>query len=78
MNSSSDNSDQSDDEDRNKDKLASDGLAFLGGDADCKPAVANPDHYFFEGAEKLLEVWFTRESGGDDDGEGCDLRRIPR
>ncbi|KAG1673789.1 S-adenosylmethionine decarboxylase proenzyme [Nymphon striatum] len=31
---------------------------------------------FFEGTEKLLEVWFGRSDGNDD--AGCDLRIIPR
>ena len=30
---------------------------------------------FFEGVEKLLEVWFTRAGGGTD---ASDLRNIPR
>lgn len=30
---------------------------------------------FFEGVEKLLEVWFTKKSG---DTTGCDLRKISR
>ena len=30
---------------------------------------------FFEGVEKLLEVWFTRAGGGT---EASDLRNIPR
>ena len=30
---------------------------------------------FFEGVEKLLEVWFSK---GNSDFEDCDLRRIPR
>ena len=30
---------------------------------------------FFEGVEKLLEVWFTNKSG---EIAGCDLRKIPR
>lgn len=30
---------------------------------------------FFEGTEKLLEVWFTRKDGNVGD---CDLRDIPR
>jgi hypothetical protein len=30
---------------------------------------------FFEGVEKLLEVWFTKQNGVT---EGCDLRKIPR
>jgi len=33
------------------------------------------ESHFFEGVEKLLEVWFTRSSGGS--GE-ADLRKIPR
>jgi hypothetical protein len=34
-----------------------------------------PDH-FFEGAEKLLSIWFTTEDGnGEDHG---DLKKIPR
>ncbi|XP_059476410.1 S-adenosylmethionine decarboxylase proenzyme isoform X2 [Neocloeon triangulifer] len=33
------------------------------------------DPQFFEGVEKLLEVWFTRSDGRVDD---CDLRKIPR
>lgn len=34
------------------------------------------DENFFEGTEKLLEVWFTRSDG--DDHTDCDLRIIPR
>lgn len=30
---------------------------------------------FFEGTEKLLEVWFAKE---DDVNSDCDLRKIPR
>ncbi|CAG0879225.1 unnamed protein product [Cyprideis torosa] len=30
---------------------------------------------FYEGTEKLLELWFTRQDGNSD---GCDLRKIPR
>jgi len=30
---------------------------------------------FFEGAEKLLEIWFGRQDGITENG---DLRRIPR
>ncbi|XP_060521205.1 S-adenosylmethionine decarboxylase proenzyme isoform X2 [Cylas formicarius] len=30
---------------------------------------------FFEGVEKLLEIWFTTSDGKD---KGCDLRKIPR
>lgn len=39
--------------------------------------VCNSDEYFFEGAEKLLEIWFgsMTESG---EGESGDLRAIPR
>ena len=33
-----------------------------------------PDH-FFEGAEKLLSIWFTTEDGGEEHG---DLKKIPR
>ncbi|XP_065208129.1 S-adenosylmethionine decarboxylase proenzyme isoform X2 [Planococcus citri] len=36
--------------------------------------IENPDQ-FFEGAEKLLEIWFTGTTEGNCDG---DLRRIPR
>ncbi|XP_011213981.2 S-adenosylmethionine decarboxylase proenzyme [Bactrocera dorsalis] len=35
--------------------------------------VAEPSVYFFEGVEKLLEIWFE-----DDDNDECDLRKIPR
>ena len=39
-------------------------------------AVRNGEsNFFFEGVEKLLEVWFTNKSG---DVENCDLRDIPR
>lgn len=38
-------------------------------------AVNFGNHPFFEGVEKLLEVWFTNKSG---DISGCDLRKIPR
>ncbi len=31
---------------------------------------------FFEGVEKLLEVWFTKKTGSQDD--SSDLRKIPR
>ncbi len=34
-----------------------------------------PASSFFEGVEKLLEVWFTKQNG---DIEDCDLRKIPR
>jgi len=37
--------------------------------------VNSSDNHFFEGAEKLLEVWFTRKDGNV---KGCDLRKIPR
>jgi len=30
---------------------------------------------FFEGVEKLLEIWFGHQDGGTDNG---DLRKIPR
>jgi S-adenosylmethionine decarboxylase len=30
---------------------------------------------FFEGVEKLLEIWFTRTDGNY---KQCDLRKIPR
>jgi len=36
-------------------------------------AATNAGH-FFEGVEKLLEVWFAT----DEPPEGCDLRKIPR
>jgi S-adenosylmethionine decarboxylase len=32
------------------------------------------EHYF-EGVEKLLEVWFTRKDGAI---QHCDLRKVPR
>ena len=37
--------------------------------------MPDKDDFFFEGAEKLLEVWFTttKKSGSE-----CDLRNIPR
>ena len=42
-------------------------------------ATASDDHIhdedFFEGTEKLLEVWFT---GADEDDEKADLRKIHR
>ena len=37
--------------------------------------VPPPQQQFFEGAEKLLEVWFTNTDGPSDNG---DLRKIPR
>lgn len=35
------------------------------------------DHqeHYFEGVEKLLEVWFTRKDGAI---HHCDLRKVPR
>jgi hypothetical protein len=34
------------------------------------------EQHFFEGVEKLLEVWFTNREGVV--GKHCDLRKIPR
>ena len=39
--------------------------------------VKEERQHFFEGVEKLLEVWFT-SSKGDFDPQQCDLRKIPR
>ena len=33
---------------------------------------------FFEGAEKLLEIWFSVEDKGNDNGKELGLRSIPR
>lgn len=33
--------------------------------------------FYFEGVEKLLEIWFTRADGKVDE-ESCCLRKIPR
>lgn len=30
---------------------------------------------FFEGIEKLMEIWFCRKDGNDD---YCDMRKVPR
>jgi S-adenosylmethionine decarboxylase len=38
-------------------------------------AEANNGVQFFEGVEKLLEIWFTRTEGNS---KQCDLRNIPR
>lgn len=40
-----------------------------------KAIVSSEEDKFFEGVEKLLEVWFTTQSGNTDH---CDLRQIPR
>ena len=40
-----------------------------------KENVSSDEDRFFEGVEKLLEVWFTTQSGNTDH---CDLRQIPR
>ena len=40
-----------------------------------KENVSSDEDKFFEGVEKLLEVWFTTQSGNTDH---CDLRQIPR
>lgn len=41
--------------------------------------VTSGDHcHFFEGVEKLLEVWFASSTAADNLGGGGDLRRIPR
>jgi len=37
--------------------------------------LKDKDEFFFEGAEKLLEVWFTTKKKS---GSECDLRNIPR
>lgn len=33
---------------------------------------------FFEGTEKLLEIWFSGDSSATDEENKCDLRDIPR
>jgi hypothetical protein len=38
-------------------------------------SVASNGVQFFEGVEKLLEIWFTRTDGNS---KQCDLRNIPR
>lgn len=38
--------------------------------------IINTDNQFFEGVEKLLELWFT--SSSPDTSKDCDLRDIPR
>lgn len=35
----------------------------------------NDGAQYFEGVEKLLELWFTRSDGN---AKQCDLRKIPR
>lgn len=35
----------------------------------------NQNEFYFEGVEKLLEMWFKGNSGLFDN---CDLRKIPR
>ncbi|XP_042207261.1 S-adenosylmethionine decarboxylase proenzyme-like isoform X2 [Homarus americanus] len=37
--------------------------------------IAENNTHFFEGVEKLMEVWFTRKDGMT---SNCDLRKIPR
>lgn len=37
--------------------------------------MVNSDPAFFEGVEKLLEVWFTRTDGKT---TNCDLRKLSR
>lgn len=37
--------------------------------------IGDNNTHFFEGVEKLLEVWFTRKDGMT---SNCDLRKIPR
>ena len=44
-------------------------------DGENRGSVSDENEEFFEGVEKLLEVWFTTQSGNT---ENCDLRRIPR
>ena len=36
------------------------------------------DEYFFEGAEKLLEIWFGSMADEEDESSSADLRTIPR
>ncbi|KAL0275275.1 UNVERIFIED_CONTAM: hypothetical protein PYX00_003179 [Menopon gallinae] len=45
------------------------------GVACCGSRMAENDQNYFEGVEKLLELWFTRKDGNT---ENCDLRDIPR
>ena len=40
-----------------------------------KPGERMGAEEFYEGTEKLLEVWFSRDDGQS---AGCDLRKIPR
>jgi len=44
-------------------------------DSESNNSDEQPEPHFFEGVEKLLEVWFTRSDGKVGP---CDLRRIPR
>ena len=49
-------------------------------DINCDTNEKDKDHllqeqHYFEGVEKLLEVWFTRKDGGINQ---CDLRKVPR
>ena len=44
-------------------------------DSDSNNVPYNNSTSFFEGVEKLLEVWFTTVDGEIDN---CDLRRMPR
>lgn len=37
--------------------------------------IVDNNTHFFEGVEKLLEVWFTRKDGMT---SNCDLRKVPR
>ncbi len=49
-------------------------------DINCDHNEKDKDHllqeqHYFEGVEKLLEVWFTRKDGAL---HHCDLRKVPR
>jgi hypothetical protein len=55
---------------------SSDELGVAGdSDTDNSDDVQEIEGTFFEGVEKLLEVWFTKSDGKTQD---CDLRRIPK
>ncbi|XP_021958466.1 S-adenosylmethionine decarboxylase proenzyme isoform X2 [Folsomia candida] len=72
--SSGDSDSDHDDRPRLDDIIISNPTSGADSDTDNSDMPESEDH-FFEGVEKLLEVWFTKSDGKT---QNCDLRMIPR
>lgn len=84
MNSNGDRGSQGEESDRDsmedfEDSLSDDGSKKSGTEESSQEGSENKksDDFYFEGVEKLLEIWFTRLDGNAG-GDNCSLRKIPR